>query len=365
MQNFPLVTLPVLRRPFLGIDFSNQSSSSCHSSHYRDPFSVVLRRVVANPSSDLYLSGGVLRHQPPIIDGNLDHSFDFSSPKKWVTRSSLGDNFLNMKFSFPMKTFQSGSLLFGFYPNTWYHWLLNILPKLWMALESGHLLQAPVLVPPNGLKGTFWESLSAVVSERIEIRSAGSGPIFVNRAQVLLSPYFEAPGRSGHLDDLMMPLGSFCIHCLRNFRDRISESISAIGSSASSVKADKIYLRRTGSSRPIDDSDLVHSLLRKGFVVVEPESLSFAEQVLLFKRARTIVGISGSVFANILFSEEADVYVLQPDFLGSSPFLEISKIGNNRLTTVGFQTQERNWSTYYRSVIPARVSGADLSDFLG
>lgn len=50
----------------------------------------------------------------------------------------------------------------------------------------------------------------------------------------------------------------------------------------------RLYLRRNSQFRPIRNAGEVEALLSElGFQVVEPEKLSFAEQVKLFKRDRS------------------------------------------------------------------------------
>lgn len=66
----------------------------------------------------------------------------------------------------------------------------------------------------------------------------------------------------------------------------------------------KIYITRRGHKRPFVNEDEVERLLvARGFTVVQPEKLSVAEQIDLFRSARYIVAPTGAALANIMYCE--------------------------------------------------------------
>lgn len=74
--------------------------------------------------------------------------------------------------------------------------------------------------------------------------------------------------------------------------------------------AQKLYISRLMSAAARPDYRQLHGeadveafFERRGFRVVYPEALSFAEQISLFRNARTVVGPSGSGMLNAIFSE--------------------------------------------------------------
>ena len=80
----------------------------------------------------------------------------------------------------------------------------------------------------------------------------------------------------------------------------------------------KIYLsRRQTATRPLVNEDLLIERLRqRGFEIVLPERLSFLEQVVVFARAKIIVGVHGAAFSNLVFAENARVLeIFSPDYL--------------------------------------------------
>lgn len=64
----------------------------------------------------------------------------------------------------------------------------------------------------------------------------------------------------------------------------------------------KIYLRRNSGYRNLTNQNEIEALLtRHRFTIVEPEKLSFLEQVTYFSKAKVIIGPTGASFANLIF----------------------------------------------------------------
>lgn len=84
----------------------------------------------------------------------------------------------------------------------------------------------------------------------------------------------------------------------------------------------RLYLarRKVGSSRPIlNEEDFVGLLERYGFLAIDPEELSFLEQVRLVAGAETIAGPYGANLANCVFARNARAALIvatkgQPEF---------------------------------------------------
>lgn len=66
-----------------------------------------------------------------------------------------------------------------------------------------------------------------------------------------------------------------------------------------------------GSRRTLSNVEELKSILEaRGFRTVEPAFMSFAEQVALFSSARLIVGEDSSALHNVIFSDDAALYVI-------------------------------------------------------
>jgi capsular polysaccharide biosynthesis protein len=82
------------------------------------------------------------------------------------------------------------------------------------------------------------------------------------------------------------------------------------------VSSKKIYIKRNSHYRNVTNAEEVEEMLvAKGFVVVEPEKLSFIEQVELFSSAEVVVGATGASFANLIFCKpETKIIILISDY---------------------------------------------------
>jgi capsular polysaccharide biosynthesis protein len=68
----------------------------------------------------------------------------------------------------------------------------------------------------------------------------------------------------------------------------------------------QLYLRRTGARRVANETDVLATLRPRGFDVIDPDRLSFAEQVTIFSGARRLVGSHGAAFSNGIFAPRLD-----------------------------------------------------------
>jgi capsular polysaccharide biosynthesis protein len=63
----------------------------------------------------------------------------------------------------------------------------------------------------------------------------------------------------------------------------------------------------------VNEAELESALRDRGFVIAEPEHLSVAEQIGLFRSAEIVVGATGAALANTLFlPPDAKLFEIQP-----------------------------------------------------
>jgi capsular polysaccharide biosynthesis protein len=82
----------------------------------------------------------------------------------------------------------------------------------------------------------------------------------------------------------------------------------------------KIYLRRTSGGRKlINGVEVEKALAAKGYVAVEPEKLTFLQQIAMFSKAEKIVGSSGAALSNLIFlPPKSNIYILIGKYDGTS-----------------------------------------------
>ena len=67
----------------------------------------------------------------------------------------------------------------------------------------------------------------------------------------------------------------------------------------------KLFISRKGTTRDLSDSrELEQTLASEGWEVIEPGSLSFREQIAIFRQARIIAGIHGAGMTNLIWAPQ-------------------------------------------------------------
>ena len=181
------------------------------------------------------------------------------------------------------------------------HWLVELLAKAWLARylpgDKLYLVQAV----PGRMSAVMRSSLAAIGIAADAIVEASTDPVWVER---LICVH----GLTEH-GAYMSPL---VVECLQAIAGSVAGSVAGSGAPGS---ATSIFVQRpAGSARCLADEGRIQDLARRaGYTVVDPSTLSFIEQVALFKSARRIVGLMGSALANLAFVQPgAEIYVLTP-----------------------------------------------------
>ncbi len=185
------------------------------------------------------------------------------------------------------------------------HWLTECAPKLALVDEIPELALLPLVVDA-GLHPNMLEALQYlnVHQRRIITIRPGEG-IRVRRA-ICVTPtaYVPFDFRRGISAQQLRIAPNWAIyvpralHVLRgHFLSRFTEFPSP--------RRRHLYLRRTSQFRQIRNAEEVEECVSAlGFEIVEPERLSFAEQVRLFSAADMVVAQAGGALGNIVFAPE-------------------------------------------------------------
>ncbi len=178
------------------------------------------------------------------------------------------------------------------YLATWYHWLIEHLPRLHLLWTFSELRGLPVVTvaPVSEAQRQSLEILG-LKPPRLLALPAGDGPV---RPEVTYLP---------------APIGV-----------RSSVSPEAVDWMAATV-LERLGLHRTDSQKMIyvrrntpprglhNDAELSATLAAAGFEIVAPETLSFADQVRCYRQARVVVSPHGAGLANTIFCRPDTVVV--------------------------------------------------------
>lgn len=179
------------------------------------------------------------------------------------------------------------------------HWLSEVLPRLAVFCADETFRDVPIVVN-DGLHNNIMESLFLVAGPEREILILPVGrAIFCERLFVTSAAgYVPFDWRNKRLRGRSHGLFSataFEVVCKQ------LHPVAQI--SRKSVGPDKIFLRRNSQYRKIVNAGEVEEFFdARGYAIIEPEKMTFTEQVTLFNSAQIVVGSSGAALANIVFA---------------------------------------------------------------
>ena len=188
------------------------------------------------------------------------------------------------------------------------HWLTEVLPRIALFCAEERFLGIPVVVN-DGLHKNIMESLILVAGAGREIITLPIGRALTVKELHLTSaagyvPFERRESKlSGHSHGMFNP------HALEIVRNRL---LAVAGQMAFEEYPQRVILRRNSAVRKLTSAREIEQLLvDAGYSVVEPDKLSFIQQVQLFAHARVVVASSGAALANIIFCPPAtEIWIL-------------------------------------------------------
>lgn len=204
-----------------------------------------------------------------------------------------------------------GLHLAGHWTATWFHWLIDTLPRAELArLLPPGLRDVPALVPAHVLERPTWRQALATFTDPDRAIPLAPGVlhhverlVWVDPARALPPAGPDAPGED--------PTGELA---LARFRHELR---SAHGIGPATVPDRRIYVARGAGSdrrRAHNEDELVAVAVGLGYEVVQPDRLDLTEQVRTFASAARLVGTHGSAWANaIACSTGARALIVDPE----------------------------------------------------
>lgn len=205
----------------------------------------------------------------------------------------------------PLETIPEAISLIGSASANYVHWLTETAPKLALIDEVANLRGLPLIIDAN-LHPNILESLYWLNANRRRLIPLKRGQICKVDKLVSITPVAYVPfdyrrgikSESLKIDPgwaMFVPRG---LHTLR-------QKLLPLLADGKNVPGRRLFLRRTSQLRQMRNAKEVEAaLLDLGFQTVEPESLSFSEQVDLFSTAEIIVAQAGASLGNMIFAPE-------------------------------------------------------------
>jgi capsular polysaccharide biosynthesis protein len=215
----------------------------------------------------------------------------------------IGDHGVFRRFWLPPTARVDGTTVLLSSPggNTYYHWLLEVLPRLELLRLSGVDVTQSDHVALNSFRSAYQRE----TLERLGIdarRVIATDELRHARFERLVVPAFA--GVSG------FPPRWVC--------DFLARSLPPAPADPARPDPELLYVsRQGGATRRLHDADTVERVIADaGFTTIFPERLTVAEQARLFRGARVVVGVHGSGFTNLVFCRPGATVVelFQPGF---------------------------------------------------
>jgi capsular polysaccharide biosynthesis protein len=184
------------------------------------------------------------------------------------------------RFRLPQKRRGTALLLGAANSDNYYHWLLDSLPRWKMLQAAGWRDYDFVLLhsTPRPFQEETLDWLGVPAAKRLHCSKN-----FVHQFRRLVVPTMPFP-----LEAVPDWVGGW----LRSLVPHMNAG------------PEKIFLSRRGAAarRLANEAELANALMKLGFVVVQPEKLSVAEQAQVFSRARRVVAPHGAALTNLIFA---------------------------------------------------------------
>jgi len=248
------------------------------------------------------------------------------------------------------KILESGIVINGRFPSNYYHWVINILPKVFLVEKEGRVPKAvPVLVSVS-VRGTpAEEALRLVLGGRREIIFIPNEPHHVRDAYVVETAVPEIAHLSGNKNPRFDVLGGFNFSFMRSYRQFFLDAQER-AVPGGYFSPPRVYLSRSSKVRPFNEHDVRTVLEKHGFIAVNIEDHSFLEQVKIFAGAEFVVSTTGAQWTGAMFSRGAKCLIMAPSFLsGNSVFSKLLHLGNGVLSEISMDVAESRWNEYYHS----------------
>lgn len=206
---------------------------------------------------------------------------------------------------------------------SYYHWFLDALPRLLYAREhsrrSGAVTRLIVPAQLNRWQSASLAWLGIEEQQLLPYQPVGGGGLAVEQLIAGVAHRWQRQGRA--------PFDAASPWAVRQLADRLSR---AVPQPATKLPR-RLYLSRRGVvSRGVsNEAEVLNLLAPDGFVLIQPETLSLAEQIALFRDATHVVAPHGASLTNLLHMRQGSVLELFQEGHGVRPdFFQLAMINN-------------------------------------
>ncbi len=238
---------------------------------------------ITSPEYNVFIkNGAVLGPEGWVLDKNGGFFEELTHSDR---KGHNSGNSLYVRKRFPKREHLPGCYVTLCYPysSNWYHWLIQSLPRLNLVKEYLGSVDG-VFVPACAYHTRMLESLEYFGIPPEKVCILGNRNITVD---MLIVPIFFAQS------NVPSWLPGF-------FRSK------ALAARQRGHSSNLLYVSRvdTKNRQCLNELDVINSLVKQGFVVLQLSKIDFSEQASLFSSASVVVGSHGAGLANLVFCKE-------------------------------------------------------------
>lgn len=209
----------------------------------------------------------------------------------------------------------------------YFHWMLQVLPRLAILLHSG--VPYDTILVQNINESWQYESLNLacqhlqIPMNKVMILNSLGNSSFAVKADILIVPSIAFnPARGKMMPDWLPPLwkaafGQPLVYPPLTGASRHQRAVRERREQERRTVHRLVYISRSKASirRITNERDLTRRLETMGFKVVHLEDLTIPEQAKIFREADVVIAVHGSGLTNMVFMEQpgAKVYEISAD----------------------------------------------------
>ena len=203
--------------------------------------------------------------------------------------------------------------------NNYYHWLIDVLPRLLILEDFFRKYKLKHLLVPNYEKKYQIESLNCFFEKKN-----------INFINLYLNKYLQFKSIIFSSDESSFEFYNFKL--LKKLKEKI---LSHIRKKKIFIRNNykKIYINRTDANIKkgrylSNENELIFKLKKKGFKSIRLSDYSFFQQALIFNNAKSIIGLHGAGLANILFAKKNTKIIELTNYQWPNLYQKLSKCLN-------------------------------------
>ena len=207
------------------------------------------------------------------------------------------------------------------------HWLIESLPRVETIHQQCGLSGLSFVVSDNtspAMRTVYKDSLAMMGISADRVLSLPDDKAYRMHEVIYPTPLTAQPW-------VKSPLAIGVLESLRKYAD------------PSTARPEKLFVSRNGwgNRRLLNEEDVLAVIRQYGYVVVQPEQYSFAQQISIFSKARIIIGTLGAAISNLVFSPSGvKLLSLTTELMGDDFFWDLVSLKQGQYVSLHGKASE-------------------------